>query len=51
MVSVMRERTTHQVDRIDVQTSLWLGLGLGLGAWYLQGLAQMVFQNVDLEVF
>ena len=49
MVSVMRERTAYQVDRIDVQTSLWLWIGSG--AWYLQELARLVSQNVDPEVF
>ena len=54
---VLRERTAHQVYRIDKFTSLWLGLGLGLGlrfglgAWYLQGLARIVFQNFYPGVF
>ena len=40
----MREGTAYQVDRR-------LGLGLGSGMWYLQGLALFVFQDVDPEVF
>ena len=52
--TVMRERTAYQVDgphrHINIPL-VRLGFVLGSGAWYLQGLARLVFQNVDRNYF
>lgn len=55
--SVMRERTVSLEDRIGFEASSLSGLELGLvlglrsEAWSQQGLAQLVLENTNVEVF